>query len=340
MLTQLPDELHVHIFSQLPQKDQAAVSETCWQLRVSVDCLLSRVFCCVGCGAKLFRPAELNKVKPPGPRTRLVFLSLRPRTPCLSTLDISEVDNHGAAKKTVGSTSDADALRRLGLTVDKRHGAANFHVLRHLAQTMFCNERFPLAQELAAVYALRCATCCVFVGFRKTVRNDVHDFIHQDFVELCDLQGRLRALDGRFLRREDGIVRCATENCANELFDKRDMLEWTHVLSSTRLLDFDPYLEWDHSWAGGPLATSTEPALFVKRLKKDSHCVGVGRMESLRQGDMEVADVSCSSCGAHVGWKFLSEVARNGVLHNYDQVGRFGIVRSAVTPSDPRRAGL
>lgn len=97
----------------------------------------------------------------------------------------------------------------------------------------------------------------------------------------------------------------------------------------------NPYLEWDHSWAGH--ATASQPAFFVKRLKQNSYTLDNVRVENLRQGPMKVGDVHCAGCNKHVGWKLLAEVPQSddGLLHNYDQVGRFGIIRSAVTPSQP-----
>lgn len=225
-----------------------------------------------------------------------------------------------------------------GMKLDERRGAANFHVLRELAQTVCRSEAFPLQEELQRVRALRCGGCGVFVGFRHERDEGKCDFVHWDFVELVDAQGRRRSLGGDVLEEGGKWVSCGQEDCGQELFEKDDMLPWAHVMSSTRLTDMDPYLEWDHSWAGA--ATASQPAFFVKRLKDRSWVARNVRAERLRQGDMEVADVFCAKCDRHVGWMFVSELVEesHALLMNYDQVGRFGIIRNAVTPGDPRYA--
>lgn len=226
----------------------------------------------------------------------------------------------------------------IGMVLDDKRGAANFHVLRHLAQTVYRDERFPLPQELQAVRALRCARCCVFVGFRHedAAAGTTHDFVHHDFVELIDGEGRVVTLSGEVLPEPEGTVRCAVEGCRQVLFERDDVLPWSHVLASSRLTDLDAYLEWDHSWSGA--ATASQPAFFVKRLRAGAGVVRNVRPEQLRQGNMEIGDVHCSTCDAQIGWKFVSELPEEGseLLHNYDQVGRYGIIRNSVAPAEPR----
>lgn len=166
--------------------------------------------------------------------------------------------------------------------------------------------------------------------------DTVHDFVHQDFVELVDAQQRVVTLSGEILPQPEGTVRCARNGCKQILFHRDDVLPWSHVLSSSRLTDLDAYLEWDHSWAG--TATASQPAFFVKRLTNGAGVVRDVRPERLRQGIMEVGDVYCAECDAHIGWKFVSELPEEGseLLHNYDQVGRYGIIRNAVAPAEPR----
>lgn len=124
---------------------------------------------------------------------------------------------------------------------------------------------------------------------------------------------------------ESGIY-CGFPSCNSRLFDKDDILPWSHVLQSTRLADMDAYLEWEHAWG------AARPALFVKRLLVD-HSVSNVRWVRLRQGEMEVGDVFCGCCRRQVGWRFLSELSSPRLL-NYDQVGRFGILRDAVRLSN------
>lgn len=222
----------------------------------------------------------------------------------------------------------------LGLKLDERRGAANFHVLRHLANTVYRQERFPLPEELKAVRALRCGMCDVFVGFRHEAHGEVRDFVHHDFVELVDANEKLVSLAGERIAPPETSITCSTADCKNALFVRDDVLPWTHVLASSRLTDLDAYLEWDHSWAGAE--TASQPAFFVKRLRRGAGVVRHVREEHLRQGDMVVGDVFCARCDRHIGWKFVSEVPEDDVLHNYDQVGRFGIIRTAVAPAEPR----
>jgi hypothetical protein len=123
---------------------------------------------------------------------------------------------------------------------------------------------------------------------------------------------------------ETGVF-CSTRGCGSRLFDKDDVLPWSHVLASTRLADMDAYLEWEHAWG------VSRPAVFVRRLAVP-HTVRNVRRVDLRQGAMEVGDVSCQACDRHLGWRFLSELSRSRAerLCNFDQVGRFGIFRDSV----------
>ena len=275
-----------------------------------------RMFRCVNCTARLFPPCELLGVPHLRTRASAGVLELRQRAPCAAMAALSCNEQPPAPNHE---------LEHLGLTVDTRPGAANFHVLQHLARTLYSGVRFPFPEETRRVNTLRCSSCGVFVGFRK----DGRAFVHADFLELVDGSEKARSIRGPALPARDA-VRC--EQCANALFDVDDVLQWTHVLASNRLTDFDAYLEWDHSWG-------VDPAFFVKRLRKASYKVDNVRVEKCRQGDMEVGDVSCARCDAHIGWKFLAECRPDGSpLKNYDQVGRFGIVRNALTPSEPRSA--
>lgn len=282
--------------------------------------LLRRTFRCVSCQAPLFEPKQLalwdtQALSPKstfGPTSKLpprTFFQLRQPA-------------HGAQ------------LGALGMTLDQHRGAANFHVVRHLMQTVYKHGGFPLPQHVQRVQALRCARCHVFVGFQHDDGGHVRQFVHHDFVEMVDTNGRLISLGGRYLAVPEGMVKCANAQCRRVLFERDDMLPWAHVLASSRLTDLDAYLEWDHSWAGA--ATADQPAFFVKRLQDGCAVVRNERAEQLRQGHMVVADVHCSGCDNHIGWKFVSEVVQDEVLHNYDQVGRFGIIRSAVAPTEPR----
>lgn len=335
-LLDLPSDVRDILIASLPQADQASLMCVSKALYNATFPHLFRMFCCVNCGKTLFPPSELLAVPTPRtPRSRRVFLQLRPRAPeaelaALST-SVSKGRGGDGVEVNAGGADEGrlDELVSLGLSVDARCGAANFHVLQHLARTMFATERFPLPAEMASVRALRCLGCGVFVGFRK---GRAH-FVHVDFLDLVNKRGRPCALTSGKLLQRDGLVRCA--KCTSTLFEREDMLQWTHVLASTRLTDLDAYLEWDHSWAGP--ATAQQPAFFVKRLRPSSFTVGNVRVERCRQGPMEVGDVRCKKCEAHIGWKFLAECPAPGQrLTNYDQVGRFGIIRNSLTPSEPR----
>lgn len=322
MLTHLPKDIQLKLISDLPQSSLAALAQSCVSLRQLTTPLLWRMLRCVSCQSHLFHPRELLasdvhafrvQKAPHGPTSSLprrCFLQLDRRSP-----------------------SD---LKQLGLQLDERRGAANFHVLRHLAQTVYRDTRFPLPTELQAVRALRCEACKVFVGFRHEDHGYTRDFVHHEFIELVDIHERIVNLAGHVLPEKSNVVKCATPNCNMILFEKEDMLPWTHVLSSTRLTDLDAYLEWDHSWSGAD--TAHQPAFFIKRLVNDATIVKNVRPEHLRQGHMEIGDLHCKGCEKHIGWKFLAELPENSsdFLHNYDQIRRFGIIRTAVTPADPR----
>ncbi|KAI0561349.1 hypothetical protein FGB62_87g055 [Gracilaria domingensis] len=319
-LRDLPEDVQQQLVSLLNQADQAHLATSCQYFHHLVTPLLRRIFRCVTCQAQLFEPKELAlyDTQPSSPRSTF--------GPCSKL-----------AKRTFFQLTERNPTRdvtKLGMVLDHRRGAANFHVLRHLMQTVYKDGRFPLPQQLQCVQALRCESCGVFVGFRHSDGGSVRDFVHHDFVELSDSKGRLMTLSGRYLPPPEGIVNCANPQCRNVLFDRDDMLPWSHVLASSRLTDMNAYLEWDHSWAGA--ATADQPAFFVKRLRDGSVEVRHVRTEHLRQGHMVVGDVHCSQCDRHIGWKLLSEVAEGEMLHNYDQIGRFGIIRGAVAPTEPR----
>lgn len=324
MIQHLPEDVQASLLSLMSQADIAHLATSCTTFHSLAAPLLFRQFRCVTCRAALFQPSELSLQDHPtrgrkatfGPSSRLprrAFFQLRDHPPA----------------------TPADR----GMVLDARRGAANFHVLRHLAQTVYRNERFPLPQELQAVRALRCAKCEVFVGFRledPSGTDNSHDFVHHDFVELVDAQDRIVTLSGEVLPEPEGTVRCVREGCRRVLFQRDDVLPWSHVLSSSRLTDLDAYLEWDHSWAGS--ATESQPAFFVKRLRSGAGVVRNVRPERLRQGQMEVGDVHCAGCDAQIGWKFVAELPEEEteLLHNYDQVGRYGIIRNSVAPAEPR----
>lgn len=304
MLQKLPEDVQIKLLSFLGQREIAHLSSSCKAFNILAEPLLRRTFRCVSCAQPLLHPRDLLPL-PRESRPRRAFFEL---------------------------TQDA----KHNLVLDNRRGAANFHVLRHLSQTVFRNVRFPLPEQLQAVRALRCSNCRVFVGFRHDgVAGVAREYVHQAFVELVDGENRLLSLNGDVLSKPETTVRCVRPSCRAALFECYDILPWTHVLSSSRLTDMNPYLEWDHSWAGA--ATASHPAFFVKRLKPCSYRMCNIRPEHLRQGYMQVADVHCAGCDAHIGWKILAELqeSNEGLLHNYDQVGRFGIIRPSVTPSQP-----
>lgn len=320
-LLELPSDVRGKIIALLPQRDQAALLVTCKDLYDAVFPHIYRMFRCVNCSKNLFPPCELRGVPNIKTRTSAMFLELRLPGDDAHSDDDDEVLNCQQRSSCCGDGAEGAQFAQLGLTIDERTGAANFHVLQHLARTMYSGARFPFPEETRRVNTLRCEGCGVFVGFRK----DGRAFVHADFLELVDESGKARSIRGPAVPPRDA-VRC--EQCAAALFDVSDVLQWTHVLASNRLTDFDAYLEWDHGWGG-------EPAFFVKRLRKNSYQVNNVRVVQCRQGDMEVGDVTCASCDAFVGFKFLAEVGE-APLRNYDQVGRFGVVRSCVTPSEPR----
>lgn len=161
-------------------------------------------------------------------------------------------------------------------------------------------------------------------------------FVFREFVELTTQTGMQVNLRGVPVQheRDAKLVRCGTPNCGQELFSKHDLLPWSHVMESTRLADLDSYLEYETQSVWG----ISRPSLFVKRLANPSKfIVENARSENLRQGVMRIADLCCGKCRNVLGWKFLAEGVVNGrPLRNYDQVGRYGIFRDYVTPTEPR----
>lgn len=332
-LRDLPSDVLDAIIGRLAQRDQAALLCTSRSLYAAAFPHIFRMLHCACCGARLFPPSELAGRLGARPAQR-VFMTLRPRAPAAAFAKATLSDATPNDAKDDFMAEPGGDLAALGLTVDSQRGAANFHVLAHLARTMFAHARFPLPAEASLVRALRCAACGVFVGFRKDSPSlsPPSDFVHTGFVDLCDLRGRPRSLEGTLLPTPPSPVACA--GCRQPLFEPDDVLPWAHVLASNRLRDIDAYLEWECAGNDG-----SDPAFFVRRVRRKAVLVDNVRVERLRQGPMEIGDVRCGGCRKHVGWKFLAEAAEGGdVLHNYDQVGRFGVMRSAITPSEPRSA--
>lgn len=339
MIDDLPEDVQHHILALLHQRELARLSASCKTLNRLADPLLWRVFRCVSCSHHLLHPRNLLTHS---------TTSNKPTSPTSTCSSPTSVIAPAPPPPPPSKRSRATEFFELrcdaehSLKLDSRRGAANFHVLRHLRHTLFRNVRFPVAKELQAVRALRCPQCDVFVGFRHDgVAGLAREYLHRAFVELVDASGQVVSLqDGSILHPGNNSVtvsRCAQRECKAQLFDADDILPWTHVLASSRLTDFNPYLEWDHSWAGA--ATASHPAFFVKRLRQGSYELCNVRVEHLRQGCMEVGDVHCTQCQSHIGWKLLAEVpaSTDELLHNYDQIGRFGIIRNAVTPTQPVR---
>lgn len=309
MLTSLPQDLQEKLLTHLSQPDLAHLSASCTTFHHLTSPLLRRVFRCVTCRSPLFHPRNLQLAgyprgqNPPyGPCSKLpsrTFIQLTP--PIIPSY--------------------------LGLCLDSRCATANFHVLRHLAQTVLSGAQFPLSSECQTVHSLRCAACGVFVGFRYIDRGD---FVHNDLIELVNGAGKAVTLEGTQVA-EWGDVTCARQGCGIRLFARCDVLPWTHVLASSRLTDLDAYLEWELSWAASGAAG--QPAFFVRRVEEGAACVKNVRVEMMRQGPMLVADLHCGRCDAWLGWKFIKEVLSTGkLMRNYDQEGRYGIVRNAVLP--------
>lgn len=327
MMQNLPRDIQKKLLSLMDQADIAHLATSCRVFNELAKPLLRRELRCVSCQTALFHPRELQPSDVSAARIAAqTVYRITSKLPRRSFFQLRD-------------RSPDETLSALGMQLDTRRGAANFHVLRHLAQTLYRNERFPLPQELQAVRALRCLNCKVFVGFRHDdpTTGTTHDFVHHDFLELVDGDGRHVTLSGAEIPDLEGTVRCARHGCQRVLFDRDDVLPWSHVLASTRLTDMDAYLEWDHSWSGA--ATASQPAFFVKRMRAGAGVVRNVRVEHMRQGDMEIGDVHCAKCDAQIGWKFLKELPDEdggGLLQNYDQIGRFGIIRTSVAPVEPR----
>lgn len=75
--------------------------------------------------------------------------------------------------------------------------------------------------------------------------------------------------------------------------------------------------------------------MFVNSLQPGCFTLLNQRTERLVQGRMEVADVRCSRCNRAVGWKFCQDLTER--QENESQVGRFGVVGSAVGEKRQRR---
>jgi hypothetical protein len=163
------------------------------------------------------------------------------------------------------------------------------------------------------------------------VHSDWRIYISREFVQLFDRRGRRVNLAGSVLDNdEEKKIFCGTPGCGQVLFGRDDLQPWSHVLASNRLSDLDAFLEYEHAWGPG------RPALFVRRLAPGADVVVRNvRWAPLRQGMMEIGDLHCRNCAAQLGWKFIAELP-NGLLRNYDQVGRYGMFRDALFPCEPQ----
>ncbi|PSC71169.1 peptide-methionine (R)-S-oxide reductase [Micractinium conductrix] len=101
--------------------------------------------------------------------------------------------------------------------------------------------------------------------------------------------------------------------CGADLFESRDILSRQHC--------------WDAG--GGP-----ERAFFINAFRPGAVEARNERQETLSQGEMRVADVHCATCGACIGWKFVSDLSP--ALENCNQVGRYGVVRSSIRKDKAR----
>lgn len=207
-------------------------------------------------------------------------------------------------------------------------GLANWWIVRYLAKRFY--GVWPLVGSMLRVGVLCCGKCGVYVGFwlgGGDGEKKKRCWIQKGFVEFVDLEGRVREVGGKVMGKGD-LWGCR-KGCYEGLFEEADLVPWSHVLLGTRLLDLNAWLDWEGGFGG-------EPVRFVKRLKEEWVVVRNERRELMRQGKMVIADVFCRGCGELLGWKCLKDLsdrAERGLLINYDQVGRFGIIRSAVCSS-------
>jgi hypothetical protein len=95
----------------------------------------------------------------------------------------------------------------------------------------------------------------------------------------------------------------------------------------------DAILSQRHAWDTG---RGFEEAWYLNHLIEGAAVPGPSRQERLAQGEMRVAGLRCSRCGAAVGWVFHADVEPDG--RNVSQVGRVGLVVSSlrhVPPPEP-----
>lgn len=105
-------------------------------------------------------------------------------------------------------------------------------------------------------------------------------------------------------------LRPASLHCNTVLFQARDILSKEHC--------------WD-------VGTGRQGAFYVNALQPGSYRAGEPYLMGLAQGKMQVADVYCSGCSAQIGWKFCQDLTHSKL--NSNQVGRFGVVQAAFTPT-------
>ncbi|KAL4452153.1 hypothetical protein ABPG75_007815 [Micractinium tetrahymenae] len=84
-------------------------------------------------------------------------------------------------------------------------------------------------------------------------------------------------------------------------------------------------LSRQHCWDAGD---GPERAFYINAFNPGAVETRNERPEQLCQGEMRVADVYCTTCGARIGWKFCSDLSPG--LENCNQVGRYGVVRSSI----------
>lgn len=362
-LQRLPhDVLETHLLPLLNQRDLSALCSSSRQMQQATASLLHRTFRCTTCHTGLFRPRDLVDA-----RGSWRLLDLTPlhgdALPRRSFFELSETSFPKLLVDQQQGKANFLALRHLrqtGLSEDSTnitvgvlrcHGCGVYvgfqKSLLELPDASKQCHNVPGRRRGSSVGDIRALggeigsaakECPAAPHIRRRL------FVCREYVELVNGRGMRvnhkgeAQMDPRRHEQhqshearnestqveeevESGIY-CGSDGCNSHLFDKDDILPWSHVLESTRLADMDAYLEWEHAW--GP----ARPALFVKRLLVD-HSVRNVRWVQLRQGEMEVGDVFCRCCGRHVGWRFLAEVP-SARLRNYDQVGRFGILRDAV----------
>jgi len=81
-------------------------------------------------------------------------------------------------------------------------------------------------------------------------------------------------------------------------------------------------LSFQHSWNVG---RGTEIAWFIDNVSNVQESQTYSKL--LAQGPIDVANISCLSCQAQVGWKFCADRQPN--QPNAHQIGRYGLVLSS-----------